>query len=287
MTSFPRPDLRLVLGLAAALAGGVALAQVVEVGGPPANLQAIGDQQAVVSQSLGEERNRIARLLTALVMFRRDPPPALISSPSEALNAVRAALLAREMAPLLAARAKELAQQEQALALLRRDAAAASADYFTQQSEAAEADDPDAMAALGMPVPDSAVQAPVTTGPAVSPTAAAPGKLSPPITGRLVRGYTPADPGMMFAGTAGSVVTSPAAGRVDYVGAGGPYSVVIILRLADGRHLLLAGLGSASVKAGQQIPPGATLGKLAQSGGNLYMELRQGDQPVDPTPLLQ
>ncbi|MDB5438525.1 MAG: peptidase, partial [Caulobacteraceae bacterium] len=97
---------RLVIGLGAALLAGAALAQ---IDAPQANLQAIGDQQEAVSQTLGEERNRIARLLTALVMFRREPPPALITSPAQALNAVRSAMLAREIAPLLAARAKALA----------------------------------------------------------------------------------------------------------------------------------------------------------------------------------
>ncbi|OXE35653.1 MAG: hypothetical protein CGW95_12570 [Phenylobacterium zucineum] len=65
---------------------------------------------------------------------------------------------------------------------------------------------------------------------------------------------------------------------------------MIIMRLTGGYHLVLAGLDQVEVSPGQDVSPGMRVGKMAGSGPSqpqLYLELRAGDVPVDPAPLLK
>ena len=59
-----------------------------------ARLERLNVRETVLSAEQGRNLNRMARLLTALAQFRRDPPPALLVSPGDATDAVRAALSA-------------------------------------------------------------------------------------------------------------------------------------------------------------------------------------------------
>ena len=58
---------------------------------------------------------------------------------------------------------------------------------------------------------------------------------------------------------------------------------MVILDLGDGWRAVLAGLDTVSVEPGQRIADGQTLGR-AEAGGEVYLELRRGDRPVDPAP---
>ena len=87
---------------------------------------------------LGGDQARLARLLGALEMFRRDPPPALFTKPNDIRDAVRAAILIRAITPELQARAQALKAQLQTLQALRRQVDATSADLLIRQSDLAE-----------------------------------------------------------------------------------------------------------------------------------------------------
>jgi len=64
----------------------------------------------------------------------------------------------------------------------------------------------------------------------------------------------------------------------------------LILRLAGGYHLVLAGLDRTSVSVGQSVAAGEAVGWMAdgrQSSGRqttreLYLEVREQGSPVDP-----
>ena len=78
---------------------------------------------------------------------------------------------------------------------------------------------------------------------------------------------------------------SPAAGVVQYVGPVKGWGVIVILRLAGGYHLVLAGLERPSVQSGQSVAAGQPVGWMPdgrQSTIELYLELREQGVPVDP-----
>ena len=64
-----------------------------------ARLEALHQRESALVGELGRDRGQLARLLSALQLFRRDPPPALLVSPNDARDAVRAAILIRAMTP--------------------------------------------------------------------------------------------------------------------------------------------------------------------------------------------
>jgi septal ring factor EnvC (AmiA/AmiB activator) len=103
-----------------------------------ARLEALHQRESALTAELGRDRGQLARLLSALQLFRRDPPPALLVSPGDARDAVRAAILIRAMTPELQARAEGYARQARAVAALRREAAAASEQLFTAESLVAD-----------------------------------------------------------------------------------------------------------------------------------------------------
>src|SRR5690606_29406495 len=111
-----------------------------------------------LSAEQGRNLNRMSRLLTALAQFRRDPPPALLVSPEDATEAVRAAILVKAITPELQKRARAYAAQAEDLARQRRLAAVASEALFTadsalaEQRERDEATPPGAAAIIGAPI---------------------------------------------------------------------------------------------------------------------------------------
>src|SRR3990167_549534 len=101
-------------------------------------LQMLNVRETALTAELGRDRNRLARLLGALQLFRREPPPALLVSPQDARDAVRAAILIRAMTPALELRAKAYGAEAREIAGLRRQAAQAGETLFTSESLAAD-----------------------------------------------------------------------------------------------------------------------------------------------------
>ena len=83
-------------------------------------LAALNAEETELKERLGAQRAETARLLAALEIFRRDPPPALFANPHEVKDAVRAAILIRAITPQLEARAQALKDQSEALRQARR-----------------------------------------------------------------------------------------------------------------------------------------------------------------------
>ncbi|MFE3836030.1 murein hydrolase activator EnvC family protein [Pseudogemmobacter sonorensis] len=127
------------------------------------------------------------------------------------------------------------------------------------------------------------------------------GVLPLPVLGRLIRGPDEADaagvrrPGMTLATRAGALVTAPWPSTIRYLGPLLDYGNVIIIEPGDGYLLVLAGLETLYGEMGEVVAAGAALGLmggtealLATGAGTsdtetLYLELRLGAAPVDPT----
>ncbi|MEZ5777471.1 MAG: peptidoglycan DD-metalloendopeptidase family protein [Paracoccaceae bacterium] len=135
------------------------------------------------------------------------------------------------------------------------------------------------------------------------------GTLPLPAQGRILRRAGEADaagiarPGILLATRPAALVTAPWPATVRYRGPLLDYGNVMIIEPATGYLLILAGLTTVFGETGDIVEAGAPLGLMGgapsgvlpnsptatESGGaerteTLYMELRQGKDPVDPGP---
>ncbi|WP_347311518.1 murein hydrolase activator EnvC family protein [Defluviimonas sp. SAOS-178_SWC] len=135
------------------------------------------------------------------------------------------------------------------------------------------------------------------------------GTLPLPVRGTLLRRAGEADaagirrPGILIATRPAALVTMPWPATIRYRGPLLDYGNVMIVEPASGYLLVLAGLGAVYGNTGDVIEAGAPVGLMGgaatenlsfpadgQEGGGadrtetLYIELRQGKEPVDPAP---
>lgn len=310
---------REIVSLQSELAGLQALERNDEkvTGDKRARLAALNAREAALAAEMGRNQVALARLLGALELYRREPPPALLVNPRSARDAVQAAILIRAVTPELERRAKDYRGKAEALRLLRRATAAASEDLFTSESarddkraeiEAkvaektslerrllAQADTAGRTAdelaarlhALGIDARAPAARA--SPGPA-------PTTISAPVRGVLVRRFGQraagalGQDGLTWRALPGAVVTAPTGGVVEYAGAMKGWGGVVILRLGADYHLVLAGMDAISAVQGRPVTAGQALGRMADRRGGepeLYLEARKGGDPVDPGPWLR
>jgi len=245
-------------------------------------LERLNVAETQLSVDQGVNMHRLSRLLSVLEQLKRDPPPALLVSPDDAKDAVRAAILIKALTPELRGRAQTYAEGATEVMRQRRLAAVQSEALFERDSLAAEA----------LPEPDSSANLRIrgtVSGDQIrlSP----PARLVLPAAGAVVRRF--GDPlagggrsnGLTLAAAKGARAVSPAAGLVQYVGPVKGWGVIVILRLAGGYHLVLAGLERTSVQVGQSVAESQPVGWAPdgrQSTSELYLEVREQGSPVDP-----
>ncbi|WP_102109012.1 murein hydrolase activator EnvC family protein, partial [Oceaniglobus roseus] len=146
-----------------------------------------------------------------------------------------------------------------------------------------------------------------TVGRSLPDFADAKGDLDLPVQGRVLAGFDEAGPdgvkrpGLVLAVPPGALVTTPWPATIRYLGPLLDYANVMILEPSAGYLLVLAGLGTVYGEVGQVIPEGSPVGLmgggapglegfLTQAAGGdgqareetLYLELREGQGPVDP-----
>lgn len=245
----------------------------------PERLQRLNAAETQLSVDQGRNMRQLAGLLSVLEQLKTDPPPALLVSPQDARDAVRAAILVKAMTPQLQARAQAYAAGAGEMMRQRRLAAVQSEALFEQDSLSAESlPEPASENLLADHVADSEVLRP-------------PERLSPPASGPVVRAFGDRlaggglSNGMTFSVARRARAVSPASGRVQYVGPVKGWGVIVILRLAGGYHLVLAGLDRASVQVGQSVAEDQPIGWAPdgrQSASELYLEVREQGTPLDP-----
>jgi len=269
------------LAAVALVFGGLALAAT------PPSLARLNIAETELSARQARNMSQLARLLSVLVRLRRDPPPALLVPPRAAGDAVTAAILIKAMTPELQRRAEAYARVAADMGRQRRLAAVESEALFTRESEAAEAQAPPQP-----PPPLRGRLAPAAAHGRVVP----PGRLVAPLAGRVIRRFGETLPsggrsnGLSLAAARAAAVAAPGAGLVQYVGPVKGWGVILILRLAGGYHLVLAGLDRSSVSVGQSVAAGQTVGWMPdarQSSPELYLEVRDQGAPVNPARWLE
>lgn len=131
---------------------------------------------------------------------------------------------------------------------------------------------------------------------AATPTAAARPNFARPHDGAVLLGWTRrADggghEGIDFAVKTGDMIRASASGTVLFAGARGKrFGNLVIIDHGNGWHTAYGNLARVTVKKGDPIKAGERLGIGGMAGAatrpEVHFEIRRGDKPVDPAPLL-
>ena len=120
------------------------------------------------------------------------------------------------------------------------------------------------------------------------------GGLRRPVVGELTDGGVDGvggarAPGVTFLTQAGAQVVAPADSEVLFAGPYHKTGQVLILEMAGGYDLVLAGLDRLDVKVGDQLLAGEPLGTMppTREGAKLYFELRRNGKGTSPAPWLE
>tara|TARA_R110002167_G_scaffold43780_1_gene132105 strand:- start:3345 stop:4418 length:1074 start_codon:yes stop_codon:yes gene_type:complete len=274
-------------------------------------LRELAAREATLTADLSRARGRQSRLLSALQMMSRRPPPPLLIPASRATDTVRAAILLKAMAPELRARVKVLTDQQTEIARVRRLAALSSERLFTVESaqgdrraeieslstrkralqtvlrsEAQQAE----RAANVLQARIRSLGGVVPTGDpeTVSRTTRLPAgrtRLTPPISGTPSEQFGAGSDGWRWRADSAQVA-APAAARVAFAGPLDDWGQVVILDLGPGWRAVVAGLEDLSVTAGDRVIDGQTLGHSG-ADGEVYFGLRRDERSIDPAPWLK
>lgn len=113
-----------------------------------------------------------------------------------------------------------------------------------------------------------------------------------PVPGIIKTGYNDTDTigaaskGISIEARERALVVAPFGGIVRFAGPFKRYGNMVIIEHEGGYHSLIAGLEKIDTVVGQSVSAGEPLGVLPSGGGTkpeLYYELRQDGQPVDPS----
>ncbi|MES2860115.1 MAG: peptidoglycan DD-metalloendopeptidase family protein [Pseudomonadota bacterium] len=272
-------------------------------------LRDLSAREAAIVADLARARDGQGRLLSALQMLSRRPPPPLLIPADRAVDTVRAAILMKAMAPELQRRAAALAARQAEVVRIRRLAVLSSERLLTTESaqgdRRAEIEDLSArrVALLAVLRADAsraeraaaALETrirnlggrPASVTDVATPSTRLPGgraRLTAPVSGAPLSRFDAGSSGLRWAAPAGPVA-APASARVDHAGPLSGWGEVVILDLGGGWRAVVAGLDTVSVNVGDRVAEGQALG-AAGRGGEVYLELRRDDRPVDPAPYL-
>lgn len=282
----------------------------VALSGQRARLDALNRREAALTAELARERARAGRLLTALQMMNRRPPPPLLVPASRATDTVRAAILLEATAPVVRARVAGLDARQDELARTRRETLLASEALLSGESRQG---DRRAELEAGLARKRSletvlraeaeaaeraarALEARIRTLGGAVPVVAEveragtrlPGgrdRLNPPVPGAPSERFGGRSSGWRWPADRLTVAT-PARARVAHAGPLTGWGQVVILDLGPGWRAVVAGLDALEVEAGETVTDGQALGRTGPDG-EVYLELRRDDRPIDPAPWLR
>lgn len=274
-----------------------------------ARLGELTRREAVLAALLTRERGRQGRMLSALQMMSRRPPPPLLVPADQAVDTVRAAILLKAMTPQIEARVRTLRARQDELVRIRRLAVLSSETLLTAESEQGDrlaeieslsarrtalaavlnAEANEARRAAG--VLEARIRAlggdtsiPDTPDDATRSLPAGRSRLTRPLSGEPTQRFGDGASGWRWRADR-RMAGAPAAGRVAYAGPLAGWGQVVILDLGPGWRAVVAGLDDLTVAAGSRVEEGQALGRSAPDG-EIYFELRRDERPIDPGPWL-
>jgi septal ring factor EnvC (AmiA/AmiB activator) len=271
-----------------------------------ARLETLNLQEADIERKLVAMRGKESRLLSALEIYSRNPPPAIFVPSRKVNDAVLAAIIMRAITPELQKQTKILAQRNADLVNLRRQTALQNDALFVSEGDVADQreqieklitqkgeledqllDQADKIAAQSVEL--KARQARMYGRGPLGGLLGPPqdnNHLQPPVVGDKTHDFGQDDArGVSYAADPGSQVTAPAEGEVEFAGPIDSYGQVVILNVGHNMRVVLTGMERIYVDKGQTVGRHEPLGRmpnLSDRKTTLYMELRRGDQPVNP-----
>jgi septal ring factor EnvC (AmiA/AmiB activator) len=277
-----------------------------------AKLETLNLQEADITRRLSLMRAKEARLLSALQIYSRNPPPAILIAPRRANDAVLAAIIMRAITPELQKRTRVLYDENARLVNIRRQAALQNeALFITEQDVSQQRSEIEKLIEQKMALEDQLLgQADQLQAHAVELKARearmrgdlplrgllgfAPddrSHLEAPVVGDKISDFGQnggglATRGVTFATAPGSQVTAPAEGEVEYAGPIESYGWVVILNVGRNYRVVLTGMDKAYVEKGRTVARHEPLGRmpnLSDKKTTLYMELRRGEDPINPS----
>jgi septal ring factor EnvC (AmiA/AmiB activator) len=276
-----------------------------------AKLETLNLQEADVTRRLSLMRSKEAKLLSALQIYTRNPPPAILIAPRRANDAVMAAIIMRAITPELQKRTQVLYDQNAQLVNIRRQAALqneglldAKADVSRQRDEIeklieqkmtledqllGQADQLQAQAAE-YKAREARMRGDLPLRGLLGFSAGDQSHLEAPVVGDKIGDFgqgstNMTNRGVTFAAAPGSQVVAPAEGEVEYAGPIESYGWVVILNVGHNYRAVLTGMGRVYVEKGKTVARHEPIGRmpnLSDKKTTLYMELRRGDDPVNP-----
>ncbi len=282
-------------------------------------------QERIANARFLQRRKAVEDVVIALVAVERDRPPMLAIRPTNATEAARVAILLRIVAPQLNARARAFAAEIGQIQKMRQDIYMSDAAYREaannllvarqtvgtliaqrQRLEATLRRDAEkertiiaqiAQRAIGLrdlvaKIGQAFEQSPQNNGPSFARGFEnAKGKLLTPAFGQIVQAYgSTLNEGGKAAGITmrtrqKAQIVSPYDGRVEFAAPFRSYGRVLIINVGSGYRIVLAGMGTAYVEAGQEILAGEPIGEMTEDTRivpDLYFEIRRGEQTIDP-----
>lgn len=275
-----------------------------------ARLRQLGRQEATLVAEMARERGAQTRLLSALQMMSRRPPPPLLVPAEKAVDTVRAAILLKAMTPELQRKAGVLKARQDEIMRVRRLAVLSSEQLLTSESEqgdlrgeiqsltdrktsltavlGAEARVAErAASALERRIRELGGSVPTTIAaePATAPLPAGRSRLTPPLKATPAQTYGDGATGWRWRADR-AAIAAPADAKVAYAGPLSGWGEVVILDLGPGWRAVIAGLETLEVEADARVADGQTLGRSGPDG-DVYFELRRDERPIDPGPWLR
>lgn len=286
-----------------------------------ARLETLNLQEADITRKLTAMRAKEARLLSALQIYTRNPPPAIFISTRRANDAVVAAIIMREITPELQKRTRALAAQNAELVRLRRQAALQNESLFVAESDVSrQRSEIEALISQKLALEDQLLsqadklearaeelktqenrmrgELPLRGLLGVGPKT--PNQLQQPVVGEKVADFGQVlggqseggrpERGVRFSAQPGAQVTAPIEGEVEFAGPVESYGQVVILNAGNNYRVVLTGIGRIFVDKGQTLRRHEPIGRmpnLSERKVTLYMELRHGETPVNPLIPLQ
>lgn len=120
--------------------------------------------------------------------------------------------------------------------------------------------------------------------------AGASGKLLTPVEGKIIRGYSKGskgNEGIDIAAAAGTSVKAADTGEVALISKSVGNTTILLIRHPDNLYTVYSNITDVSLKKGQKVSRGQTVGKVASGSPSfLHFEIRRGTESVDPAPYL-
>lgn len=287
-----------------------------------ADLRDVSASEAALTESLQEDRQALVHLIAGLQRIGRTPQPVLNDHPEGRVAAARAGGVLADLAPALTSSTTDLRRalaqldalrQEQKVALqqLQSGLEAAQSARATLGIAISERgtlpvrfdEDPVQMAVLMASVQTlDAFAAGLREGlPDATLTLPAARDLPLPVIGQVLPDAQQDRPGITISTGPQAIVTTPVDATILFQGPLLDYGKVIILEPSKDVLFILTGMGSMVGQIGQVMPAGAAVGFMSgdplandsklmentvfeakETAQTLYLEVREGQSPVDP-----